>query len=130
MQQSVLARAKSLAGVFLAGLGLFIFCQNLDHLATQGSRLLEVIPRQATAELPGVVLAAARVLQTYTNDRRCLLDFLHHSLAPSSLLPAVVFGAVFCLDSLVENVSPLRPKSLPPCRTPSSPFDAKVRVTY
>jgi hypothetical protein len=103
MPQTFFKRVQSIAGALFVGLGLFIFCWNLDRAATQVSHLLGTIPRQALGILPSVIVAASRVVQAYAvNHQRFLQLFLLHTVASAWPLLLVVVGAVLSRDSSTD----------------------------
>jgi len=106
MQQTFVGHAKSIAGIALIGLGIFVFYENLHQAATQLSQLLGVIPREALGVLPAVILAASRVLQAYDHPRT-LQGCLLHMLASSWPLLLVIVGTVLSRDCSTDNVNAL-----------------------
>ena len=108
MQQTLVGCAKSIAGIALIGLGIFVLYENLRQAATQLIHLLGVIPGEALGVLP--TLAASRVLQAYGADHsRSLQGCLLHMLASSWPLLLVIVGTVLSWDCFGDDVNaPLR----------------------
>src|SRR5271156_6320468 len=67
----LLRNLKSIAGVTLIGLGLFILCGNLTDAAARLSRLagISADAAQTFGQLTAVVLAASQAFQFYLFDR-------------------------------------------------------------
>src|SRR5436309_4417847 len=106
MQQTLVGRAKSIAGTALIGLGICVLYENLHQAATQLIHLLGVIPGEALGVLP--TLAASRVLQAYGADHsRSLPGCLLHMLASSWPLLLVIVGTVLSRDCSTDNVNAL-----------------------
>src|SRR5437660_12492155 len=111
MQQTFVGHAKSIAGIALIGLGIFVFYENLHQATTQLSHLLGVIPREALGVLPTVILAASRVLQAYGADHpQSLPGCLLHMLASSWPLLLVIVGTALSRDSSTDNINALPEK--------------------
>jgi len=111
MQQTLVGRAKSIAGTALIGRGIFVFYENLHQAATQLSHLLGVIPGEALGVVPTVILAASRVLQACGADHpQSLQGCLLHILASSWPLLLVIVGAVLSRDCSTDNVNALPKK--------------------
>ena len=111
MQQTFFGRAKSLAGVALVGLGIFIFHGNLDRAATEWNHLLSSTPGEALGVLPTVILAAPRVLQAYGADhQRFLRGFLRHIFVSCWPLLLVIIGTVLSRDIFTDDVNALPQK--------------------
>jgi len=106
MQQTLVGCAKSIAGIALIGLGIFVLYENLRQAATQLIHLLGVIPGEALGVLPTVILAASRVLQAYGADRsRSLQGCVLHMLASSWPLLLVIVGTLFSWDCFGDDVN-------------------------
>jgi hypothetical protein len=111
MQQTFFARAKSLAGAALIGLGIFIFHGSLDRAATEWNHLLSSTPGEALGVLPTVILAAPRVLQAYAADhQRFLQGFLRHIFVSCWPLLLVLVGMVLSRDTFADDVNVLPKK--------------------
>ena len=109
MQQTLVGCAKSIAGIALIGLGIFVIYENLRQAATQLSHLL--VPREALGVLPTVILAASRVLQAYGADHpQSLPGCLLHMLASSWPLLLVIVGTALSRDSSTDNINALPEK--------------------
>ena len=107
VQQTLVRRAKSIAGTVLTGMGILVFYENLHQAAAQFSHLLGVNPGEATGVLPTAILAAYRVLQTYGADHaRLLQGCLLHMLASSWPLLLVIAGKVLLRDCSADNANP------------------------
>jgi hypothetical protein len=105
MPQTFFGRAKSVAGVALVGLGVFILHQNLGQAATQWSNLLGIIPVAGPGALPSVILAAPRVLQAHAADHQSLLQaFFRHMLVSCWPLLLVMIGSAWSGDG-IDDVS-------------------------
>jgi hypothetical protein len=74
-QWTFIQNLKSIAGMGLVGLGLFILCGNLADAMAQWSRLVGISAdaTQTFGELAAVGLAASQVWRCYLFDRRELL---------------------------------------------------------
>ena len=105
MQQTFVGHAKSIAGIALIGLGIFVFYENLHQATTQLSHLLGVIPREALVVLPTVILAASRVLQAYGDHPQSLPGCLLHMLASSWPLLLVIVGTLLSWDCFGDDVN-------------------------
>jgi hypothetical protein len=111
MQQTLVGRAKSIAGTVLIGFGIFASCENLHQAATQLSHLLDLIPREALGVFPTVILAASRALQAYGADHpQSLQGCLLHILASSWPLLLVIVGTVLSRDCCPDDVNALPKK--------------------
>jgi hypothetical protein len=66
-------RAKSVAGVVLAAIGMFILCQHLDHAASHLSHLLCHNQGDTPGPLPAMLMAALCVIQAYAADHQGVL---------------------------------------------------------
>ena len=111
MQQTLVGRAKSIAGTALIGLGICVLYENLHQAATQLIHLLGVIPGEALGVLPTIILAASRVLQAYGADySRSLQGCLLHMLASSWPLLLVIVGTVLSRDCSTDDVHALPKK--------------------
>ena len=111
MQQTLVGCAKSIAGIALIGLGIFVLYENLHQAATQLIHLLGVIPGEALGGLPTVILAASRVLQAYGADHpQSLPGCLLHMLASSWPLLLVIVGTALSRDSSTDNINALPEK--------------------
>ena len=103
MQPKLFKRTQSIAGTVLAGVGLFIFCGNVDRAATQMSRLVGTVPRQALGVLPATIMAASRFVQAYASNHQRFLEIsLLHALASSWPLLLVAAGAVMSRDFFTD----------------------------
>jgi hypothetical protein len=103
MQRKFFKHTPSTAGAVLVGLGLFIFCWNLDRAVTQLGHTFGTIPRQALGVLPSVIVAASRIAQACAaNHQQVLRVFLLHTLASAWPLLLVVVGALLSRDSFPD----------------------------
>src|SRR5437763_15023078 len=106
MQQTLVGCAKSIAGIALIGLGIFVLYENLRQAATQLIHLLGGIPGEALGVLPTVILAASRVLQAYGGDHsRSLQGCVLHMLASSCPLLLVIVGTLLSGVCFCDDVS-------------------------
>jgi hypothetical protein len=86
---------KSIAGVALAGLGLFVLLGNADVFAAQLSCPLERTAGEVLGVLPSVALtAASRALQACVLDHQGLFEGFFQMLVSFWLLLLVILGAV------------------------------------
>jgi len=110
MQRTFFERAKSITGVALIALGIFIFGENLGPAVSQLSHVLDTIPREALGALPTLVLAALRVVQAYGDHERFLQALLHQMLVSSWPLLLVAIGTALSRDTLTDTVNTLPKK--------------------
>ena len=112
MQRTFFERAKSITGVALIALGIFIFGENLGPAVSQLSHVLDTIPREALGAVSTLVLAALRVVQAYPADhQRFLQALLHQMLLSSWPLLLVAIGTALSRDALTDTVNTLTKKN-------------------
>lgn len=103
MRRTFFQRTQSITGAVLVGLGILIFCWNLDRAAIQFAHLLGTIPRQTLGVLPAMIVAASRV-QAYAGDHQRLLQtVLVHLWTSSWPLLLVATGAVLSQDPVTNH---------------------------
>jgi hypothetical protein len=108
VQQTFCGSAKSIAGAVLAGVGIFIFYENLHRAATQLRHLLGTIPAEALGVLPAVILAAPRVLQAYAADHQRFVEgLLQQMLLSCWPLLLVMVGTVLSRKACADRVNTL-----------------------
>jgi len=107
--RQTLGHTKSIAGAALAGLGIFIFYENLYRAATQLCHHLDTVHGGGLGLLPTVILAVSRVLQA-ADHRRFLHDLLQRMLVSCWPLLLVMLGAVLSRDASTDNVNALAKK--------------------
>jgi ascorbate-specific PTS system EIIC-type component UlaA len=96
MRQTFSGLSKSLVGMGLIGLGVFILCGSVADAAAQWSRLVGISAdaTQTLGELTAVGLALAQVWRSYLFDRRELLLDVWRILISFWPMVLVVAGAV------------------------------------
>jgi len=96
MRRTFFGRSKSIAGLAIIGIGLFILCGNLADVAVRLGRVLGVSAdaTQTFGELTTVGLAAAHVWRSYLFDRREFALGVGRILISFWPLLLVVAGAV------------------------------------
>jgi hypothetical protein len=98
-------RAKLIAGVVFAGLGIFTLQKNLDRTAAQLCHLVSTTSREALGALPTMILGASRLAQVYAaGHQRFLEGVLHQMLVSSWPLLLVVVGAALLRDEVTDKV--------------------------
>jgi hypothetical protein len=106
MRRTFFQRTQSITGAVLVGLGILIFCWNLDRAAIQFAHLLGTIPRQTLGVLPAMIVAASRV-QTYAGaHQRFLQAILLYLWTSSWPLLLVAAGAVLSQDPVTDHADP------------------------
>jgi hypothetical protein len=96
MHPSFFQRARSAAAPVLIGLGILIFCGNLEQTAIQFSHLFYTAPRQAIGMLPAISMAASQVVQACAANQQGFLQVcLLRTLLSAWPLLLVAVGALF-----------------------------------
>jgi len=106
-QKTTLQVFKSITGVVIAGLGMFILYENLAG-AVERLRHILVNGSEALGGLPAAILFLSQNVHAYALDHQRLVHVLFQQILASSLWPLfmVIFGAVLSGDTFTENSPP------------------------
>jgi hypothetical protein len=103
--------SKSIAGVALVGLGMFILYENLAGAVACLKHVLGGSSSDMPGALPSIILAVSQLLQTHSADQQCFLQiFLEHVLVSSWPLLLVTAGTVLSRDTFTPTVDTLQKK--------------------
>jgi hypothetical protein len=104
-QQTAYRSSKSIAGVALAGFGIFILYANLAGAVTWLSHFLTANSSGALGITPTLILAVAQILQAHAaNHQHLLQNYLRHMLVSSWPLLLVTAGTVLSRETFTDNV--------------------------
>lgn len=103
MRRICFERAKSIAGVGLVAVGVFIWFEHLDRAAA-GLGHVFGIPGGAIGVVPALIFAASRMVRAYAADQqRFLQDFIEQVVISSWPLVLVVVGAELSRNSVGDE---------------------------
>src|SRR4051812_23562518 len=103
--------SKSVAGVALVELGIFILYENLAAAVACLNRVLAGSSSDVLGALPSMILALAQALETHAADHQCILHrVLERVLVSSWPLLLVMVGTVLSRDAFTPNFNTTRKK--------------------
>ena len=102
---------KSIAGIALVAIGMFVLHENPAGAATWFRHVVGINGSDNTGVLPGVVLAVSQALQAYGADRQRFLDGFSEQIVMSCWpMLLVMFGKMLLRDGFADDVHASRKK--------------------